>query len=45
MAFCSVEKLQPPTRSVDEVGFHALGLSLAEGKAIKCRLQEELTQF
>jgi hypothetical protein len=30
-------------RSVDGVGFHALGLSLAEGKAIQCRLQEELT--
>jgi ribosomal protein S14 len=32
-------------RSVDGVGLDALGLSLAEGKAIQCRLQEELTQF
>ena len=27
-------------RSVDGVGLDALGLSLAEGKAIQCRLQE-----
>ena len=32
-------------RSVDGVGLDALGLSLAEGKAIQGRLQEELTQF
>jgi hypothetical protein len=32
-------------RSVDGVGLDALGLSLAEGKAIQCRLQEVLTQF
>ena len=32
-------------RSVDGVGLDALGLSLAEGKAIQCRLQEEFTQF
>lgn len=32
-------------RNVDGVGLDALGLSLAEGNAIQCRLQNELTQF
>lgn len=32
-------------RPVDGARFDDLGLSLEEGKAIQCRLQEEMTQF
>lgn len=32
-------------RSVDGVGLEALDFSLADGKAIRGRLKEELTQF